>query len=61
MSMKALVKKGKGKGQIELLDYPIPQVKEGDVLLRIEAAGICGSDLKGVRPCQERRGDQSTS
>ena len=44
--MKALVKKTKGKGQIELLDYPVPQVKEGYVLLRIEAAGICGSDLK---------------
>jgi L-iditol 2-dehydrogenase len=45
-SMKALVKKAKGKGQIELLDYPVPPVKEGTVLLRIAAAGICGSDLK---------------
>ena len=44
--MKALVKKAKGKGQIELLDYPVPPVKEGYVLLRIAAAGICGSDLK---------------
>ncbi len=44
--MKALVKKAKGKGQIELLDYPIPPVKEGYVLLRIAVAGICGSDLK---------------
>jgi L-iditol 2-dehydrogenase len=44
--MKALVKKAKGKGQIELLDYPVPQVKEGYVLIRIKAAGICGSDLK---------------
>ena len=44
--MKALVKKAKGKGLIELLDYPIPPVLEGYVLLRIAAAGICGSDLK---------------
>ena len=44
--MKALVKKAKGKGEIELLDYPVPKVREGYVLLRIEAAGICGSDLK---------------
>lgn len=44
--MKALVKKAKGKGQIELMDYPAPQVKEGYALLRIEVAGICGSDLK---------------
>jgi len=36
----------KGKGQIELLDYPLPQVKEGYVFLRIEMADICGSDLK---------------
>lgn len=46
MSMKALVKKTKGIGQIELLEYPVPRVKEGYVLLRIAAAGICGSDLK---------------
>ena len=46
MFMKALVKKAKGKGLIELLDYPIPPVLEGYVLLRIVAAGICGSDLK---------------
>src|SRR4030042_2790603 len=46
LSMKALVKKAKGIGQIELLNYSVPQVKEGYVLLRIEAAGICGSDLK---------------
>ena len=44
--MKALVKKAKGKGQIELMDYPVPQVKEGYVLIKIKAAGICGSDLK---------------
>ena len=44
--MKALVKKANGKGQIELMDYPVPQVRDGYVLLRIEAAGICGSDLK---------------
>lgn len=44
--MKALVKKARGKGQIELLDYAVPKIKEGYVLLQIVAAGICGSDLK---------------
>ena len=44
--MKALVKKGKGKGLIELLEYPIPPVKQGYVRIKIKAAGICGSDLK---------------
>ncbi len=44
--MKALVKKAKGKGQIELMDYPVPQIREGYVRIKIKAAGICGSDLK---------------
>ncbi len=44
--MKALVKKGKGKGLIELLEYPVPPVKQGYVRIKIKAAGICGSDLK---------------
>jgi len=44
--MEALVKKKKGKGNIELMDYPIPKTKEGYVLIRVKAAGICGSDLK---------------
>lgn len=44
--MKALVKKTKGKGQMELMDSPVPKVGEGYVLLQIMAAGICGSDLK---------------
>jgi len=44
--MKALVKKAKGKGQIELMDTPVPKVQEGYALLHIMAAGICGSDLK---------------
>jgi len=44
--MKALVKKAKGKGKIELMDYPVPQIREGYVRIKIKAAGICGSDLK---------------
>ena len=44
--MRALVKTTKGQGHLELQDVPLPQVEAGEVLLRIKACGICGSDLK---------------
>ena len=31
-------------GQLEVKDWPIPEPKEGEVLVRITLAGICGSD-----------------
>lgn len=49
LEMEALVKKAKGKGKIELMDYPIPQVKEGYALIGVKAVGICGSDLEIYR------------
>jgi threonine dehydrogenase-like Zn-dependent dehydrogenase len=43
--MKALVFRDVGK--IELTELPIPKVKEpDDVLLKVKAVGICGSDIK---------------
>lgn len=44
--MRALVKTAKGQGHLELQDVPIPQMEAGEVLLRVRACGICGSDLK---------------
>jgi len=44
--MRALVKTAKGQGQLELRDGPLPKVETGEVLLRVRACGICGSDLK---------------
>ena len=44
--MRALVKKVKGPGNLELQDVPIPKKEAGEVLLRVRACGICGSDLK---------------
>ena len=41
--MKALVKTRTGKG-LELQDVAMPVVKSGHVLVRLAAAGICGSD-----------------
>ncbi len=33
--------------EVELQDQPIPQPKAGEVLLRVEASGVCGSDVDG--------------
>ena len=45
--MKALV--FTGPGTIELLDAEEPEVADGEVLVHVRAAGICGSELHGVR------------
>ncbi len=38
-----------GPGMMELLDMPEPDVAEGDVLVHVRSAGICGSELHGAR------------
>jgi L-iditol 2-dehydrogenase len=43
--MKALVKTKKGKGFLEVKSVADPVKGDNDVLLRINAAGICGTDL----------------
>jgi len=45
--MKALV--FTGPGTVAVLDVPEPEVAEGEVLVHVRAAGICGSELHGVR------------
>ena len=47
--MKALVKTAKGPGQMELREVPIPAIGDGDILIKVIAAGICGSDLRTRR------------
>ena len=52
--MRALVKTAEGRGSLELRDVPVPKVETGEVLIRVRACGICGSDLKiqdGQHPC----------
>jgi len=42
-----------GPSRIEVLEIAIPTLVEGEALVRVEACGICGSDLsifKGVHP-----------
>lgn len=36
-------------GQVEMRDEPAPQLRAGEVLVTIEASGICGSELHGFR------------
>ena len=43
--MKALVKTAKGKGNLEIRDIPVPEPGHGEVLLKILAAGVCGTDI----------------
>ena len=42
--MKALVKMRPGPG-LELVDIALPVVGAGDVLVKVKATGICGTDL----------------
>ena len=43
--MIGLVNYAKEPHSVELRELPIPEIGEEDVLLRVQAVGICGSDL----------------
>lgn len=43
--MLAVRKVRKGKGNVELVDIPEPRIGDDDVLMKVWAAGVCGSDL----------------
>lgn len=45
--MRAGVYRGKGRVQVESL--PIPEIAEGEVLFRVGACGICGTDIKKIQ------------
>jgi len=41
-------------GDIRAVDVPMPQAQPGDIVVKIDAAGICGTDrhlFKGEFPC----------
>jgi len=44
--MLALVYRGKGVLQIE--DIPVPEIGPGEMLVRVEACGVCGTDIKKI-------------
>src|SRR3989442_5654040 len=37
-----------GQGQAEIEDVPVPRLHPGDVLIKLAAAGICGTDIEKV-------------
>ena len=39
----------RGSGQVVVEDVPMPEISEGEVLIRVAACGICGTDVKKVR------------
>lgn len=45
-TMQALIAKGRGFENLEVADVPIPQIKENQILARVDAAGVCTSILK---------------
>ena len=42
--MRAIIKKAPGPG-FEMVDVPVPEVNEEDVLIQVKATSICGTDL----------------
>ena len=44
--MQALVKYANAPGSVEIRDMPRPEIRPDQVLLRVRAVGICGSDLE---------------
>lgn len=43
--MKAIMKVARGMGNVEVRDIPEPSPKANEVLIKIQAAGICGTDI----------------
>ena len=43
--MKAVLKTSRGVGHVEYLDWPEPEPGPGMVKIRVNATGICGTDL----------------
>ncbi len=35
-----------GNGEIEIIDVPVPKINENEILLKVKATSICGTDIK---------------
>lgn len=44
-----------GPGKLEVWSVPMPEPQEGEVLIKVEACGICGSDVHGYLGLTGRR------
>src|SRR3981189_2176607 len=45
-ALRAAVARGKGRVVVE--DVPVPRIAAGEVLIRVAACGICGTDIKKI-------------
>jgi L-iditol 2-dehydrogenase len=45
-TMRAAVYRGQGRVGVETV--PIPEIRDGEVLFRVAACGICGTDIKKI-------------
>lgn len=43
--MQALMKTQKGDGFLELREHPVPRPGTGEVLIKVKACGVCGTDV----------------
>jgi threonine dehydrogenase-like Zn-dependent dehydrogenase len=43
-----------GVFKFDIMDYPVPKAMEGSLVIKTEAAAICGSDLHGARRGAEK-------
>jgi L-iditol 2-dehydrogenase len=39
----------RGAGRVEVEDVPVPEISSGEVLIRVAACGICGTDIKKIK------------
>src|ERR1041384_4009413 len=44
-TMRAILKAERGPGLTLVDNYPVPQIGHGEVLVKVEAGSICGTDL----------------
>lgn len=44
--MKALARYGKEFGGYRMIDVPVPEIGDEDLLVEVKAATICGADMK---------------
>lgn len=38
----------RGKGLLQVEDIPIPEIGKGEMLVRVETCGVCGTDIKKI-------------
>lgn len=49
-----------GNRQVEIHEFPVPEPQHGQVLIRMKASSLCGSDLRAIyRPAEQGEGPEA--